>query len=131
MNLFQYYQKKIFICLKSLEKRKLIKIPTEFKNFTIELPPKNQKADLSCNVAMILAKNNNNSPLNLAAILKNHLLSNIDEFKTIDVAGPGFLNISLHISFWKKYLKEIIKMNNKFGSYKNFKKKFIIKFYRI
>ena len=59
MNLFLDYQKKIFNSLKNLEKKKLIKIPSRL-NLTIELPPKNQKADVSCNAAMILAKINNN-----------------------------------------------------------------------
>jgi len=128
MNLFLDYQKKIFNCLKNLEKEKLIQIPTQLKNFTVELPPKNQKADISCNVAMILAKANNNSPVKLAEILKKHLLLNFQEFKSIEIAGPGFLNICFHISFWKEYLTKVIKLDSKYGSIKNFKKKYNIEF---
>ena len=79
MNLFLEYQKKIFNTLKNLEKKKLIQIPSQL-NLTVELPPKNQKADISCNAAMILAKLNNNSPAKLAEILKKHLLLNFKEF---------------------------------------------------
>ena len=61
MNLFLDYQKKIFSSLKDLEKKKVIQIPLKLKSFAVELPPKNQKADISCNAAMILAKNNNSS----------------------------------------------------------------------
>ena len=43
MNLFLDYQKKIFNSLKNLEKKKLIEIPTQLKNFTVELPPKSSK----------------------------------------------------------------------------------------
>ena len=102
MNLFSDYQKKIFNSLKNLEKKKIIQIPTQLKNLTVELPPRRQKADISCNAAMILAKVNNNSSVKLAEILKKHLLSNFNEFKSIEIAGPGFLNIYFHISFWKK-----------------------------
>ena len=123
MNLFLDYQKKIFNCLRNLEKEKLVQIPTQLKNFTVELPPKNQNADISCNAAMILAKVNNSSPINLAAILKRHLLLNIKEFKSIEVAGPGFLNIYFHISFWKKYLVKLIKLITKYGTNKSLKKK--------
>ena len=70
MNLFQDYQKKIFISLKDLEKNKIIKIPLQFKKLNIELPPKDQKAHLSCNAAMILAAINNNAPIKLAEIFK-------------------------------------------------------------
>ena len=108
MNLFLDYQKKIFNSLKSLEKKKLIHIPLQLKSFTVELPPKNQKADISCNAAMVLAKVNNCPPIKLAEILKKHLLSNFDEFKSIEIATPGFLNIYFHISFWIKNLTKII-----------------------
>ena len=111
MNLFLDYQKKIFKCLKSLERKKLIKIPSHC-NLTVELPPKNQRADISCNAAMILAKINNNSSIKLAEILKKHLLFNFKEFKSIEIAEPGFLNICFHISFWHKHLAKIIKLDS-------------------
>ena len=107
MNLLSYYQEKIFSCLKNLEKKKLIQISSELKKISVELPPKNHKADISCNAAMILAKFNNVSPIELGKILKKYLLSNFDEFKSIEIAGPGFLNISFNISFWKEYLTKI------------------------
>jgi len=70
MNLFLDYQKKIFNNLKNLGKKKLIQIPSQL-NLTVELPPKNQNADISCNAAMILAKINNNHQLNWLKFLKN------------------------------------------------------------
>tara|TARA_Y100000590_G_scaffold161257_1_gene184886 strand:+ start:4899 stop:6623 length:1725 start_codon:yes stop_codon:yes gene_type:complete len=127
MNLFLDYQKKIFKILKKLEKKKLIQIPPNL-NFIVELPPINQKADLSCNIAMTLAKHNKNSPIKLAEILRKHLLINFNEFKTIEIAGPGFLNISFHINFWKEYLAKVVKLDLKFGSNKNLKKKYNIEF---
>ena len=80
MNLFLDYKKKILKNIKILEKKKIIKIPTNLKNFTIELAPLNQRADISCNAAMILAKANNSSPVKLAEILKKNLLINFKEF---------------------------------------------------
>ena len=70
MNLFIEYQKKIFKSIKELEKKGLIKVPSNLKSFTVELPPKNQNADLSCNAALIMSKINNTSPKELAEILK-------------------------------------------------------------
>jgi len=125
MNLFLDYQRKIFKSLKILEKKKVIQIPSSLKSFTVELPPKNQKADVSCNAAMVLAKANNNSSLKIAEILKKHLLLNFKEFKTIEIAGSGFLNIYFHISFWKKYLTKVIELNNKYGSNNKLKKNII------
>ena len=78
MNLFLDYQKKIFKSVKFLEKNKLIKIPEKIKSFTVELPPKNQKGDLSCNAALVLAKENKKSPLDIANFLKPLILKKID-----------------------------------------------------
>ena len=41
------------------------------------------------------------------------MLSNFVEFKNIEIADPGFLNIYFHISFWKEYLSKVIKLNAK------------------
>lgn len=128
MNLFTNYQKKIFKSLKDLEKRKIISIPSKLKSFAVELPPKNQKADMSCNAAMILAKSNNIPPLKLAEIFKTYLLKDFKEFSNIEVANPGFLNIYFDISFWKKYLYQVIESNFKFGSSQKKKEKYNIEF---
>ncbi len=128
MNLLLHYQKKIFNSLKNLEKKKLIQISLQLKRFTVELPPKNHKADISCNAAMILAKVNKTSPVNLGEILKKHLLSNFKEFKSIEIAGPGFLNICFNISFWREYLTKIIKLDSEYGSNTTLKKKYNIEF---
>ncbi len=127
MNLFSNYQKKILKCLKDLEKKKIIKIPSKF-NISLEIPPKDQKGDLSCNAAMILAKVNNNSPIKMAELIKKNLKLSFKEFKEIEIAGPGFLNITLHLSFWKIYLMDVIKLNKKYGSNINKRKKFNIEF---
>ena len=127
MNLFSEYQGKIFNFLKKLENKKLIKIPPNLY-FTIDMPPKDHKADISCNVAMILAKINKNSPIKIAEILKENLLLNFKEFYSIEVAAPGFLNISFQSTFWNKYLLKIIELESKYGSNINLKKKINIEF---
>ena len=115
MNLFLEYQKKITTFLKILEKKKLLKIPLNIK-LAVESPPKNQKADISCNVAMILAKANRKSPRELAEIIKKNLYLNFEELKSIEIAGPGFLNITFANSFWNNYLIKVIKLDSKYGS---------------
>ena len=127
MNLFLDYQNKIFKCLKNLEKKKLIKIPSKF-NLVVELPPKDKKADISCNAAMILAKINNNSPVGLGEILKINLQKSFKEFENIEIANPGFLNITFNTYFWNDYLAKVIKLDSKYGSNRSFKKKYNIEF---
>ena len=114
--------------LKSLEKKKVIDLPDNLKSLSVELPPKGHKADISCNAAMIFAKFNKKSSLDLANILKKNFLENFKEFKKIDVAKPGFLNINFKIDFWKNYLFEIIQSNESYGSSKNLQQKYNIEF---
>ncbi len=128
MNLFLDYQEKIFNSLKKLEKKKLIRIPKKLRGLTVELPPKNENAAIACNAALILAKSNNTSPVQLAEILKKNLLLYFKEFKNIEVSGPGFLNIYFDISFWQKYLFKLIKLNTRYGSNKLGNKKYNIEF---
>ncbi len=128
MNLFLDYQIEIFKHIKNLEKKNVIKIPSNIESFSIELPPKNQKGDLSCNAAMILSKINNNSPIAIAEILKKSLLKKFKEFENIEIAGPGFLNITFNTTFWEKHLKNIIKIKNKYGINKSQKRKYNIEF---
>ena len=128
MNLFSNYQKRFLHYLKSLEKKKIIDLPNHLKNLTVELPPKGHKADMSCNVAMILAKFNQKTPLDLANILKKNFLENFKEFKKIDVAKPGFLNINFKVDFWKNHLFKIIQSDANYGSNKNLQQKYNIEF---
>ena len=128
MNLFLDYKKKIFNYLIILNKKKIIVVPDNFKSLTVELPPRNQKSDISCNAAMILAKSNKCSPVDLAEILKENLHKNFKEFKEIKIAKPGFLNISFNDSFWRNYLMQVINFDKKFGSFISAKKKYNIEF---
>jgi len=77
---------------------------------------------------MILSKANNSSPDKLAEILKKHLLLSFKEFKNIEIAKPGFLNIYFHISFWKKHLTRVIELNSKYGTNNTSKKKYNVEF---
>ncbi len=128
MNLFFEYQKKILTILKVLESKKKIKLISNIKALTVELPPKNQKSHISCNAAMILAKINKIDPNNLAEIIKKELLKNFKEFEKIEVAKPGFLNIYFHNHFMKDFLTKTVKLNSKYGSNKTKKRKYNIEF---
>ena len=128
MNLFLDYHKKIIKTLQEMEKKKLIHLPENLKGVTVELPPINQNADMSCNAAMILSKINKTSPFKLAEIIKKILISKHNEFEDIIIAGPGFLNIVFKKDFWKDYLKKITKLKKNYGSNNINKKKYNIEF---
>ena len=128
MNIFVEYQQKILKSLNGLQKAKKIKLPLKFKNITVEISPKNQKADISCNAAMVLSKYNNTNPVKLAEIIKKNLLITFEEFKKIEISEPGFINISFQTTFWKNYLSKVISLNSKYGSNRIKNKKYNVEF---
>ena len=128
MNLLSDYQKKFLEHLKILKNKKVIDLPNNMKGLIVELPPIGNKADISCNAAMILSKFNKKLPIDIANILKKSLLENFNEFERINVAKPGFININFKINFWKDYILKIIQTSSNFGSNKNFQHKYNIEF---
>ena len=128
MNLLKDYQSKILDLLNKLKKNNLIDFSDDLNELIVEIPPKNNNADISCNAAMILAKFNKKSPIEIATFLKKEFLDNFTEFKIISIAKPGFININFSENFWKKYLQEILKLNNDYGSERKIKKKYNIEF---
>jgi len=128
MNLFLNYHEKFLNYLEKLEKNKIIKLPESINNLTVELPPKNNVGSISCNAAMILAKLNQKSPMDIADILKKYFLENFKEFEKIDIAKPGFLNINFTIDFWRDFISKIIELDKNYGSSKRSRKKYNIEF---
>lgn len=79
--------------------------------------------DLSCNAAMMLAKPLNRNPREIAAELVQQLTSrsqdeNRPEFfriiEKIEIAGPGFLNITLNKNFWTMLALEFFQQKDMF-----------------
>ena len=128
MNLFLNYHDKFLNYLEKLEKNKIINLPESINNLTVELPPKNNEGSISCNAAMILAKFNQKSPMDIADILKKYFLENFKEFEKIDIAKPGFLNINFTIDFWRDFISKIIELDKNYGSSKRSRKKYNIEF---
>ena len=121
MNILDQYKNKIqdlvIANIKNLNIEKKIK----FEGVVVEIPPQEFNFDLSSNIALVLAKKTNQSPVKLANLIKDLLLKNLNDFSDIVIAGPGFINFRFNSSTYQKLILDILKSNNKYGS--NFKKK--------
>ena len=69
MNIFQTYLDKIIKLLKTAKENNLLELPDNFSGINVEIPPAKFNCDMSTNVAMVLSKSNNKSPLELAKII--------------------------------------------------------------
>jgi len=129
MNIFDIYLDKIKKLVTALNKEKEIEIPESLNGINVDIPPPKFDCDISTNVAMVLAKINKKSPIDLAKQLSGLIKKDDKNIHSINVAKPGFINIKFKGSFWNNFLKEVIDNQKDFGINKKQKKhKYLVEF---
>ena len=93
MNIFELYLDKIISIIVGLGKKNQLIIPKTFNGINAEIPPQKFECDISTNVAMILSKLNETSPIQLAEKLAVEIKNSDKQIESISVAKPGFINI--------------------------------------
>ena len=128
MNIFEQYLDKIKEILSTLSSNGDLILPDSLNGITAEIPPSKFDSDISTNVAMVLSKINNKSPLDLASILAEKIKKEDKFIEDISVVKPGFINIKFKPIFWTNFIKEVIKNSKSFGTNKNIKRNYLIEF---
>ena len=118
MNIFESYLKKISNLIKKNQKELNLIETNNFRGVTLEIPPTKIKFDLSTNICMVLAKLNKINPNELSTKVKDLIQKNISDFKDLEIAGPGFLNIILSKKALSDIINSIFNQNKLFGSMK-------------
>ena len=122
MNIFELYLEKILKVVKHANKEKLIEVPENLKGINVDIPPPQFNCDISTNVAMVLSKLNNKSPIELAEEISPIIKEQDSFIETINVVKPGFINIKFKPLFWSNFIQEIISNESTFGINKHEKK---------
>lgn len=79
-------------------------------------PPKDKKfGDLAANCALVLAKAAGKNPRELAESLAKALRAVPELIASVEVAGPGFLNVTFAPSFWQAYIPRVEETGDRFG----------------
>ena len=129
MNIFDLYLEKIIKIVKLANKNKTIEIPEKLSGINVDIAPPQFNCDISTNVAMVLAKPNKKSPIDIANQLADLIKKDDDQIENISSAKPGFINIKFKTSFWNTFLKDVISDGKNFGANKKItKKKYLIEF---
>ena len=121
MNIFDLYLDKIKNVLDALSKKDAIVLPEKLDGINAEIPPAKFDCDISTNVAMVLSKANQKSPIDLGNIISKSLVESDNMIEKAEVVKPGFININLKPEFWSNFSKEILNNSKTFG--KNQKEK--------
>lgn len=82
----------------------------------IEIPKDEKMGDFATNVAMTLARNERKNPKVIAEIIRHHIEDGVDGLDSVEIAGPGFLNIKMLPSFFLRRLTDAVKEQHNFGS---------------
>ena len=118
MNIFEHH----LLEIKNLtvKKKSILKLDKvgNLDSINLEIPPEKFNFDLSCNIALVLAKENNQDPKILAEKFKKVFLEKISNFSEIEIAGPGFLNINLSNKAIINNINLILKNKKAYGSFK-------------
>ncbi|MDP9127346.1 MAG: arginine--tRNA ligase [Pseudomonadota bacterium] len=83
-------------------------------NFVVEPTRDPAHGDLAVNAAMALTKNAGKPPQAIAELLKPKLEAH-PAVSSVEIAGPGFINLRLHAQIWQNEVKEILKAGQGFG----------------
>lgn len=104
--------------IKEMIKSALNELSIEFKleSIVVEVPKKREQGDFSTNIAMQLTKVLKDNPRNIAEKIVEVLSKNTNEIKTIEIAGPGFINIYLNDEYVFSGISNVIKQGENYGS---------------
>jgi arginyl-tRNA synthetase len=86
----------------------------ELSRVVVEPPKDPTHGDMATNAAMVLAKEAKAKPRELADKIAERLRSE-DIVASVDVAGPGFINLTLKPEVWTDSLRAIVSAGNAYG----------------
>ncbi|TCT34810.1 arginine--tRNA ligase [Martelella mediterranea] len=114
MNLFTDFEQRLNEQLLSVpaiaEKREDL----DFTRIVVEPPRDPSHGDIAVNAALVLSKPLGMKPRDLAGEIVQ-ALERDEDIAELSVAGPGFINIRLSVSYWQRLLSAAIREGEDFG----------------
>ena len=114
MNIFFEFQAHVLKAVEALQAEGVLPAGLDVTKITSEPPRDSSHGDISTNAAMVLAKPAGTSPPAIAGKLIPKLLKNKDVVSA-NIAGPGFINVTLNSEVWPRVLKSALTLKDQFG----------------
>jgi arginyl-tRNA synthetase len=112
--LFHIFQKHIDAILDELTEAEILPAGIDRSNVTLEPPRDPSHGDLSTNAAMVLSKAAGMKPRDLAEKIAEKL-GTLDDVQSVDIAGPGFINLRVAAPVLLGELLEIEQLGPEYG----------------
>ncbi len=74
-----------------------------------------EHGDYACNFALVATKPAGVPPRQIGEMLRDELIGETAMFESIDLAGPGFLNMRLKPEAISRYVPEVVETGSAFG----------------
>ncbi|MEL6912967.1 MAG: arginine--tRNA ligase [Pseudomonadota bacterium] len=114
MNLFADIRTVVISALEALMREGVLPEGLDLANVAVEPPRDAAHGDMATNAAMVLAKPAKAKPRDIAEALAARLTAD-DRIAQAEVAGPGFLNLTLAERVWTGTIAQILEAGEAFG----------------
>ena len=114
MNIFSHFQARFLEAARGLQDEGVLPAECNISALTVEPPRDASHGDIASNAAMVLAKEAKMKPRDLAARFAGYLKDDPD-IERLEIAGPGFINLTLKPEFWPKLLAAMLVESNAYG----------------
>ena len=114
MSLYAQYAALLDGVLDDLVSDGMLPADLDRKNVTVEPPRDPAHGDLATNAAMVLAKAAKTNPRALAEAIKPKLEA-LPPVTSVEIAGPGFINLRLRPDAWRDELRTILREGDAYG----------------
>jgi arginyl-tRNA synthetase len=114
MNVFSVFTAHVQAAVEALAAAGVFAAPPDLSRIVVEPPREASHGDLATNAAMVLAKEAGLKPRELAERLAAEL-GKRTEITAVEVAGPGFINLTLDPGVWRDALRAAILAGPDFG----------------
>lgn len=115
MNIFNTLHDHLEAILNELIAEKVLPEGISLKGVAVEPPRDKNHGDVAINAALVLAKRAGKNPREIADKIAEKLAAD-DQVKSIEVVGPGFINVTFGQGFWQARVGEILEAKKTYGN---------------
>jgi arginyl-tRNA synthetase len=114
MSVFAGFHGRVLAAVQQLKHDGVVPADASIEGITLEAPKDASHGDLATNAAMVLAKPSGLSPRDLAQRLAP-LIAVDSNIAAAEIAGPGFINLTLERAFWPRVLRMVLEQAGEYG----------------
>ncbi|HEX2449433.1 MAG TPA: arginine--tRNA ligase [Methyloceanibacter sp.] len=114
MDVFAGFHGRVLAAVQQLKHDGVVPHDASIDGITLESPKDASHGDLATNAAMVLAKAAGQPPRSLAERILP-LLASDPHIEKVEIAGPGFINLTLSSAFWPSVLRMVLEQGASYG----------------